>query len=81
MAPAAKPDNQYRHIETPILILHGTKDDTIPIENSREMETYFSNCKLVEIADVGHGYEGKEVETADIIREWLKSIDKMCRNP
>jgi dipeptidyl aminopeptidase/acylaminoacyl peptidase len=55
-------------MKRPLLIIHGTKDDTIPIENSREMGHYFNNYKLVEIADVGHGYYGKEAETADIIK-------------
>ena len=80
LAPVAKPDNRYRQIEAPVLILHGTKDDTIPIENLREIATYFPNCKLVEIADVNHGFNGKEVETANIIREWLKSVDKLSVN-
>lgn len=71
LAPGARPNSRLNQIQIPVLIIHGTRDNVIPIENSRKIVEYIKNSKLVEIQGVGHGYEGKESEIAEIIKEWL----------
>lgn len=74
LAPAIQADDRYREIEIPVLIIHGLDDDTVPIENSREIQKYFKNCKLVEIPETDHGYKGKEAEVAKIVAKWIASF-------
>ena len=74
LSPFVKVREQYREIKIPILIVHGTEDRVIPTQNSRELEKLFDNCKLVEIQGADHGYEGKELETAKIIVDWVNSL-------
>jgi len=74
LAPAVEARDGLKEIEIPVLIIHGTEDTTIPIENSRELKKYFKNCKLVEIPDTDHAYRGKEKEVAKLIAEWLNSF-------
>ncbi|MDQ1280398.1 MAG: uncharacterized protein QG670_1661 [Thermoproteota archaeon] len=74
LAPGTRSDNRLSQIQVPILIVHGTKDNVIPLENSRKIAKLFKNCKLVEIPGIGHSFEGKESEIAEIIKEWIISL-------
>jgi pimeloyl-ACP methyl ester carboxylesterase len=74
LAPYVKLREQYREIKIPVLIVHGTEDQVIPIQNSRELEKLFDNCKLVEIQGADHGYLGKELETAQLVADWVNSL-------
>ena len=60
----------------PFLILHGTRDWVVPIEQSRlltqKLEDVGAPVKLVEVPDAGHGWDGPaNVETT---RETLKFL-------
>jgi len=50
---AAALDVGYPQIRVPTLILHGTGDETVPIERSREVAAGHANIRLVELDD-GH---------------------------
>ena len=43
-------------IKIPCLIVHGTKDEIIPIENSRRISSVLENCTYVEIKDSDHNF-------------------------
>jgi pimeloyl-ACP methyl ester carboxylesterase len=74
LAAAAKAREQVREIKIPVLIIHGTADRVVPIENSRELVKQFENSRLVEVQGADHRYKGKEQETAKIIADWIKSL-------
>jgi pimeloyl-ACP methyl ester carboxylesterase len=74
LAPAVNVKEQIREIKIPVLIVHGTEDRVVPIDNSRKLEKQFESSKLVEIQGADHGYQGKELDTAKIIANWIKSL-------
>jgi pimeloyl-ACP methyl ester carboxylesterase len=43
-------------IEQPILIIHGARDESVPVAESREIESYASDATRVVIANAGHTY-------------------------
>jgi hypothetical protein len=49
----ARIDRGWPAINCPTLILHGRRDETVPIEGSRELATQNANVRLVELDD-GH---------------------------
>jgi dienelactone hydrolase len=48
----------------PVLILHGNKDDAVPIEYSRTAAANYSYATLKEIKGAGHGFNDKDGEFA-----------------
>ncbi len=49
----------------PILIIHGTRDSVVPIEESKKFCNRFPSCKLVEIPGMGHA-PAKDAELKEI---------------
>ena len=74
LAPAVNVKEQFREIKIPVLIIHGTDDRVVPIDNSRELEKQFERSSFVAVQGAEHGYRGKELETAKIIVNWIKSL-------
>jgi len=74
LAAAVKAKEQIKEIRIPVLIVHGTADRVVPIENSRVLAKQFENSRLVEIQGADHSYKGKEQETAKIIAEWINGV-------
>lgn len=53
--------NVYGEIEKyrgEVLIVHGTKDDVIPMTASEEAVRHFENARLICLRGAGHGFEG-----------------------
>jgi pimeloyl-ACP methyl ester carboxylesterase len=45
-----------RHCKLPILLIHGTTDDIVPVENSRQLKSEFPNLiTYVEVEGAPHG--------------------------
>lgn len=58
---ANRPDldpNLTLNTTSPIVIIHGTNDDRVPVELSRNLNQTYNlaglNCRLIEIEDIGH---------------------------
>ena len=47
----------YRKIKVPTLIVHGDKDITVPIEQSKKTASLISNCKLEVIENADHFFK------------------------
>jgi pimeloyl-ACP methyl ester carboxylesterase len=43
-------------IEQPILIIHGARDESVPLEESLQIESYARNASRIVIANAGHTY-------------------------
>lgn len=48
----------------PVLLIHGTADQLVPIEYSRRAVEVFPSAELVEIEGAGHGFSGVDEERA-----------------
>ena len=60
-------------IRVPTLILAGTDDQLIPVENSRILASRIGDAKLVLFEDAGHGYLWEaEEETNRVVFDFLK---------
>jgi len=58
-----KNNNGYeaaKRIKIPMLIVHGDRDDVVPIEQSRKTAGIIRNCRLEIIKGAGHGFEKPE---------------------
>jgi len=68
----------YEKIECLFLVIHGTKDNSVPIESSKELIKHIKNSRLVVIEGADHRYSKKEdfdrmvEETANFFIENLK---------
>lgn len=74
LAPATRAKEKYEKIGIPILLIHGTKDEVVTIENSRTLKQYFKNCELIEVQDADHAFKGKESQVAKTIEKWISSL-------
>ena len=48
----------------PVLIIHGNKDDVVPIEYSRTAAANYGYATLREVKGAGHGFDGKDSDMA-----------------
>lgn len=62
--------NKRDVVACPILIIHGTADEIVPIENSEGICKQLPNCKLVRVGGAGHSYK-KEREMKVVIKETI----------
>ncbi|MFW5889169.1 MAG: alpha/beta hydrolase [Bacillota bacterium] len=53
-------ENNLRNFNQPILLIHGTKDISVPISNSNLLYTKFKKGKFVKIKGADHGYSKVE---------------------
>jgi pimeloyl-ACP methyl ester carboxylesterase len=74
LAPAVEADEKFGKIKVPTLIVHGTADPVIPIDNSRKMNKIIASSKLIEIKDADHSYRGKEAETVKAVAEFINCL-------
>lgn len=70
-----------KHLKIPILIIHGKKDDTVPIKFSNKLAKNYKNIKLISLPKTEHKFEDYFAQRR-LIKEtvgWLKrklSLDK-----
>lgn len=48
----------------PVLIVHGTADDIVPIKYAKQAANNFPNAEFKKIDGAGHGFDGKNQQTA-----------------
>jgi len=60
--------NKSDTVDCPILVIHGTKDEIVPIKNSKEICKQLQNCNLERIEGAGHSYE-KEGEMELVVEK------------
>ncbi len=64
-----------RAYEAPILIIHGTEDEVVPIEQSLRFCEKVENCELVVIEGMGHVPRGDHKETiSSAIRKFWEKV-------
>ena len=64
-------------IKCPTLIIHGDRDDVIPIDHSKEALKYLppgSQLKIIQGAN--HMFEGKEEKVVKEIDMWIRKSSK-----
>lgn len=56
-----------RNLHIPLLIIHGTKDETIPVEAAIEMQKWNKNARLLLIENSNHNFGGKHPYTESVL--------------
>ena len=58
--------------EGPVLYIHGTADDIVPVAYARKAKDLYPNCEYHEIVGGGHGFKGKyDREACALIEQFL----------
>jgi pimeloyl-ACP methyl ester carboxylesterase len=57
-------NNLQRNFGKPVLLIHGDKDDVVPIEYSRTAAANYGYATLKEIIGAGHGFDGQDSDDA-----------------
>ena len=58
-----------------ILILHGTKDSVVPINNSKKLNELYNDSEFYEIDGAGHGFDDEHLEqTVNYIIDYFKKL-------
>ena len=52
-------------IDRPTLVLHGTDDRLVPVENGRRLASLIPGARLVLLNGAGHVYHSEQPEAAD----------------
>ncbi|MEM3364360.1 MAG: alpha/beta fold hydrolase [Candidatus Micrarchaeia archaeon] len=66
---------KFSSIETPTLILHGTKDNIVPLRQSEELARYLRNVHLIRVNGASHSLftlKGGD-EALDSLIKWFKA--------
>ncbi|MGC8884950.1 MAG: alpha/beta family hydrolase [Candidatus Nanoarchaeia archaeon] len=72
LSPAVYYTEKYASIKAKTLIVHGTADDVVPIENSEKLAKTIEGATLIKIEGGDHSYRGQENKVVDIIKNWLR---------
>lgn len=63
----------------PVLIIHGNKDDVVPIEYSRMAAANYGYATLKEVKGAGHGFDGKDSDDArDMSIEFVRIYEHVA---
>ena len=63
-----------KRLQIPFLIIHGTKDETIPVECGIEMAKWNLNCELLLIENGNHNFGAKHPFTENSLRKDLQEV-------
>ena len=64
-----------RGVRVPWLLVHGTADDLVPVQDSRDAAGVVPHAQLIEIKDADHLFTGEP--TTDVVRtvaDWIKPL-------
>ena len=68
-----------RSFGKPVLIIHGNKDDVVPIEYSRMAAANYGYATLKEVKGAGHGFDGKDSDDArDMSIEFVRIYEHVA---
>jgi len=71
----------YRELSCPVLLIHGTEDEIVPIENSRYIAG-LCDGKLIELAGSGHMPEGRIPAKVNLlIMEFIDGLSGVSATP
>ena len=56
-----------RNYDKPVLLIHGDKDDLVPISYSRNALSNYRHARLEEIKGAGHGFDGDDSKKARLL--------------
>ena len=61
------------NIKAPTLIVHGAKDTTVPLEQSRKAASLIPNCRLEIIKGADHAYSQQEhfQQMLDVVADFI----------
>ena len=66
---------EVERIETPSLVIHGSEDLIVPVENGRTLAERLPNAEYVELTGRGHNLPLEAPETfADAVRGFLERV-------
>jgi pimeloyl-ACP methyl ester carboxylesterase len=65
-----------RALNIPMLIIHGTKDETIPVEAAKEMSQWNKRAELLLLEDSNHNFGGKHPYTEKTLTKDLETAVK-----
>lgn len=63
------------NVDTPVLIVHGTNDESVPFDDSVGLEKKFKNAKLIPIEGDTHCFDNKSKEMAEYVYDFLVNIN------
>jgi 3-oxoadipate enol-lactonase len=64
-------------IRTPTLVLHGTEDGLVPVENGRRLAARIPGAELVLLEGAGHVYHSERPDAADAaVLSFLRRVDE-----
>ena len=55
----------------PVLIVHGDRDDTVPVEDSRKYSERYKNCDLIVLPGETHHFDRHPDQMENLIRAWM----------
>lgn len=61
------------NISTPVLIVHGDKDDVVPLEDSRSAVQKLENSKLEVVQDLTHDYDTNLEQVSEAAVDWFNT--------
>lgn len=78
LSPSVSPLFHATEDDAPTLLIHGGKDDLVPLKHSEDMAKAFSTAKvrheLISFPEAGHGFKGDEdKKAADSLVSWFDS--------
>jgi pimeloyl-ACP methyl ester carboxylesterase len=68
-----KQEKLTEDISTPVLIVHGEKDNVVPLEDSRSAVQKLENSKLEVVQDLTHDYDTNLEQVSDAAVDWFNT--------
>lgn len=73
-----RPEEYIRRYRKPVLIVHGEKDELIPVSSSVNASQHYENCRLAVIPDDDHEYDLHPEMMCEAVTAFLK--EQACRS-
>ncbi len=67
-------DAAIEKFEGPVLLVHGTEDEAIPVSFSQDASKKFKNCRYEEIPEDSHCYDLHLDMVIDVVKDFLQKL-------